>query len=59
MAERVYNKSRYEESAPEMRAALARASDQQDMERIVKDFEDDSTWVEEGEVGLPRSTYAR
>ena len=59
MAEKVYDKARYEEVAPGMRVALSRASERLDAESFVKKLEDAVALLGEDEVGLVRVAYGR
>ena len=56
--ERVYNRARSEEVVPEIRAAVARASDRPEMERFLKKLSGNLTLVEEDEDGLSRMATA-
>ena len=57
--ERIHSKVRSEEAARGVRAGVARASDREEMEDFLKELEFDLTFVGEGRIGLPRSSYAR
>ena len=57
--EQVYCEARSEEVFPEVRAAAGGASDRLDMERFVRELEEDLAVVNDGAVGLARGACTR